>query len=243
MGPCNPWPHQSHTPFPHPKPQCPCHGILTGGGAGRTNPVNTLHPHARPHAGDQDAEARTLSHIWDAKPGQQGQQHHSEPKNCTSSVLPLDTFLFAPIVQIGPLRLQDETSASAWSGVQIRKSGPRAHAPTMCCSALNRADFLEEGRFNSTLGLASLLRCKSGAAAREGQREDEVAPGCQRVSVPRGPGLHSGSIMELPVPKERRWACRTDPLHVAIHSGSVCGGSLAVSQFPLHRLLRDPPAL
>lgn len=100
----------------------------------------------------------------------------------------------------------------------------------MCCSVLNRADFLEEGRFNSTPGLASLLRCKSGAAAREGQREDEVVPVAR---VPEslsatGPGLHSGSIMELPVPKERRRACRTDPLHVAIHRGSG-GASLAVS--------------
>lgn len=49
--------------------------------------------------------------IWDTKPGQQSQHCHPEPKNSKSKVLSLDTFLFTPIVQMGPLRLQEEIYA------------------------------------------------------------------------------------------------------------------------------------
>lgn len=40
----------------------------------------------------------------------------------------------------------------------------------------HRADFLEEGSFNSTLGIASLFLWKAGATAKEGRREAKAAP-------------------------------------------------------------------
>lgn len=82
------------------------------------------HPHIR----DQDTSARRLNRVWDAEPALGTQTPNAKP-----SALSLDTFLFAPIVQMRPLRFQVETGAEwlVWDpGYESENL-----APTVCCSA------------------------------------------------------------------------------------------------------------
>lgn len=81
----------------------------------------------------------------------------------------------------------------------------------MCCSAFTRADFLEEGGFNRTSGIASLLLWTAVATAREGPRGAKATP-CG-LSAPESPGHGAqtftlGAEWGLPVPGERRRSCR-----------------------------------
>lgn len=77
----------------------------------------------------------------------------------------------------------------------------------------------------NTLGIASLLLWKA-AGRGKGKPRRSTWPGCQRVSAPRGPGLHVGSRRNFLCPREGE-----DLFHVAAHSGSG-RGSLAVPPFP-----------
>ena len=91
-----------------------------------------------------------------------------------------------------------------------------------------RAEFLE-GSFHGTWGNrfhAAVEPPSQGLGGAKGSPGGSMGPGCQRVSEPQGPGLHTGRT-ELPVPEERRWAFRIDLFHSATHSESWGRGALA----------------
>lgn len=86
---------------------------------------------------DYDTKARRVSRVWDNNLDS-GASIGAQTPDSKFCALSLDTSLFAPIAQMGPPRLQDQTYVKwlVWDiNPRFTSSGPRARSPTMSSSA------------------------------------------------------------------------------------------------------------